>query len=68
MHVHSEAIEDIDYEAPRKRLLVRFTSGQQYAYKEVPREVHRSFLEADSKGRFFHEQIDGRYRYEKLLP
>lgn len=66
MHVDSEAIEDIDYEPRRRRLLVRFTSGERYAYADVPGQVHRSFLKAESKGRFFHQHIDGQYRYERL--
>jgi lysyl-tRNA synthetase class 2 len=66
MHVESAAIFAIDYDTRRKRLHVTFVSGQRYAYEEVPGEVHRAFLDADSKGRFFQAQIRGRYRYARL--
>jgi lysyl-tRNA synthetase class 2 len=64
--VESEAISDIDYDAARAKLFVRFSDGDQYVYVGVPGEVHRSFLDAESKGRFFAAEIRGQYPYNKL--
>jgi lysyl-tRNA synthetase class 2 len=66
MHVDSTAITDIDYDAERAKLLVRFQSGERYVYVGVPPEVCRSFVEADSKGRFFQSRIRDRYPFNKL--
>lgn len=66
MHVESAAISDIDYDAERAKLLVRFASGERYVYVGVPGEVHRSFVDADSKGRFFQTQIRDRYPYNRM--
>lgn len=66
MDVDSAAISAIDYDAERAKLLVRFVSGEHYVYVGVPGEVHRSFLEADSKGRFFHAEIRDRYPFNRL--
>jgi hypothetical protein len=66
MDVESAAIREIDYDAERAKLLVRFMSGEQYVYVGVPDEVHRSFLEAASKGRFFQAEIRDRYPFNKL--
>ncbi|MCR5873936.1 KTSC domain-containing protein [Phenylobacterium sp. J426] len=66
MQVESAAIQDIDYDVERSKLLVRFQSGEQYVYVGVPGEVHRSFLEADSKGRFFQAEIRDNYPYNKI--
>ena len=66
MHVESTAIREIDYDAERAKLLVRFESGERYVYVGVPGEVHRSFVEADSKGRFFQLQIRDRYPFNRL--
>ena len=66
MQVDSAAIREIDYDADRAKLLVRFESGEQYVYVGVPGEVHRSFVNADSKGRFFHLQIRDRYPFNRL--
>jgi len=66
MHVDSSAISEIDYDAERAKLLVRFTSGERYVYVGVPAEVCRSFAEADSKGRFFQLQIRDRYPFNRI--
>jgi len=66
MDTASTAIREIDYDADRAKLVVRFTSGERYVYVGVPGEVHRSFCEAESKGRFFQLQIRDRYPYNKL--
>jgi lysyl-tRNA synthetase class 2 len=66
MDVDSAAISQIDYDAPRAKLLVRFTSGERYVYVGVPAEVSRCFVEAESKGRFFQSQIRDRYPFNRL--
>ena len=64
--VDSAAISAIDYDAERAKLLVRFQSGERYVYVGVPGEVHRSFVEADSKGGFFQAEIRGQYPFNRL--
>jgi lysyl-tRNA synthetase class 2 len=66
MDVDSTAISAIDYDRDRAKLLVRFVSGERYVYVGVPGEVCRSFLEAESKGRFFQSEIRDRYPYNRL--
>lgn len=66
MDVDSTAIREIHYDADRAKLMVRFVSGERYIYVGVPGEVHRSFVEADSKGRFFQAEIRDRYPYNRL--
>jgi hypothetical protein len=66
MDVDSSAIQAIDYDGARAKLLVTFASGEEYVYVGVPGEVHRSFLDADSKGRFFQAEIRDRYPYNRV--
>jgi lysyl-tRNA synthetase class 2 len=66
MDVDSSAISQIDYDAERAKLLVRFVSGERYVYVGVPEEVCRSFVAADSKGRFFQTRIRDRYPFNRL--
>lgn len=66
MEVESSAIQEIDYDRDKAKLMVRFQSGERYVYVGVPGEVHRSFVEADSKGRFFQAEIRDRYPYNRL--
>ena len=66
MQVDSDSIRQIDYDDERAKLLVAFASGERYVYVGVPAEVCRSFVLADSKGRFFRSEIRDRYPYNRL--
>ena len=66
MRVEINAISDIRYEDERQKLFVRFADGDEYVYVGVPGEVHRSFVESTSKGRFFADQIRDRFPYNRL--
>lgn len=66
MDVDSTAIQAIDYDQAHAKLIVRFASGERYLYVGVPGEVCRSFLDADSKGRFFQTEIRDQYPYNRL--
>lgn len=66
MEIESTAISEIDYDAERAKLLVRFQSGERYVYVGVPGEVHRSFVDAESKGRFFQAEIRDQYPYNRI--
>ena len=62
----STVIDDIRYEEDREKLFIRFVDGDEYVYVGVPGEVHRSFVEADSKGRFFQAEIRDQYPYNRV--
>ena len=66
MPFDSTAIRDIRYQADRQKLFVTFTNGGAYVYVGVPGEVHRSFVEAESQGRFFVAEIRDRFPYNRL--
>ena len=66
MQVQSEAIREIDYDEERAKLFVTFIDGDRYVYVGVPGEVHRSFLDSDSKGQFFAYEIRDQYPYNKV--
>jgi hypothetical protein len=66
MHVDSEAISDIGYDEGRAKLFVRFHDGDSYVYVGVPGEVHRSFMDSESKGQFFACEIRDRFPFNKL--
>lgn len=68
MRVDQVAITDIEYENERGKLFVRFADGDRYVYVGVPGEVHRSFLDADSRGGFFADEIRDVYPWNRLEP
>lgn len=66
MQVESAAISGIRYDEGRAKLFVRFNDGDEYVYVGVPGDVHRSFVDADSKGQFFAYEIRDQYPYNKI--
>lgn len=66
MYADATAITDIEYETEHGKLYVRFADGDRYVYVGVPGEVHRSFLDADSRGGFFAEEIRDVYPWNRL--
>ena len=68
MKVQSSTIAEIDREVVNEKLFLKviFTNGREYLYEEVPAEVYEKFLVADSKGKYLHENIIGKYNYSRI--
>ena len=64
--VSSAAIETITYDEWSRHLDIALTTGRVYRYFDVPPEVYKAPMDADSKGRFYNESIRDAYRYERL--
>src|SRR5437879_3719587 len=67
-HVDSEAINFIGYHHKTHTLEVQFHSGDTYRYASVPLSIFNDFKASESKGRYFRENIRGRYDYWKVEP
>ena len=57
--MESEVISKFKYDIPSKTLRIWFTSGQVYDYYNVPESVVMVLAQAQSKGRYFHDNIYG---------
>lgn len=68
MKVQSSTIAEIDREVVNEKLFLKviFTNGREYLYEEVPADVYEKFLMADSKGKYLHENIIGKYNYSRI--
>ena len=64
--VESSAIFRLNYDPGTATLFVVFVDGDLYAYFEAPPQVFDAFLAAESKGRFFADEIRGRYAFHKV--
>ncbi|TET43042.1 MAG: KTSC domain-containing protein [Dehalococcoidia bacterium] len=64
--VESTNIDMIGYDEDNSQLHVKFRSGAEYVYNEVPPAVYQEFLDSDSKGKFLNERIKGRYNYARV--
>lgn len=55
------------YDDSQRVLYLRFrATGQVYRYFESPVADYRTFLRAESKGRYFRSRIRDHFRYERL--
>lgn len=47
-------------------LIIEFTNGTRYSYKNVPRHVYDELLAAPSHGKFFHLAIRNAYEATRM--
>lgn len=64
--VNSSNIASIGYDPSSQTLEVEFLSGAIYEYYGVPDYVYESFLNAGSKGGFFHQNVRNVYSYARV--
>ena len=66
----SDNIEAVLYNGLAQQLQVRFKSGAEYHYFQVPDSIFSDLMRAPSKGEYFSEHISKRgsslYRYERV--
>ena len=61
--VKSSNISHIGFE--NGTLKVRFSSGSEYHYADVPAHLHNEFMSAESKGKYFAQHIKGKFEHKK---
>ena len=65
--VSSSALRSVGYDEEQQILEIEFTNGAVYRYFDVPAEVYRGLMGAESHGRYFHQHVRGAgYRYQKM--
>ena len=64
--VDSEMLVAAGYDEKSHSFVAVFRTGETYRYKNVPSFVYERLLNADSKGKFMHKYILGRYDYERI--
>jgi hypothetical protein len=62
----SSFIDRIAYDAVKRLLTILFTNGRVYQYAKVGSTVARDFMVAESKGRFFYQNIRDQYESQEL--
>jgi hypothetical protein len=61
--VESTSLRSVGYEPELRVLEIEFRTGAIYRYRAVPSTVHREFMAAESKGRFFSNNIRGKFAF-----
>jgi hypothetical protein len=62
----SSVISYFFYDRGSQTLHVRFLSGTEYEYKNVPEWVYEEMRKAISKGSFLNKYIKGMYEFSKV--
>ena len=66
--VESDAIHAIGYDNDVQVLEIIFNNGSIYQYRGVPRDVYDEMLRAESKGRYFQDNIREEFDYWQWDP
>ena len=64
--VQSSVIASVGYDEAAHALDIEFHSGAVWRYFDVPPEIHRALLDAESKGRFYNANIKHRFKSSKV--
>jgi hypothetical protein len=64
--LESKMLAAVAYDAPRRRLYLRFHTGEVYRYFTFPAEQFQEFLDAESQGKYFLSHIRDQFPYERL--
>ena len=59
--VDSTTMRSVGYDSAQQILEIEFTSGAIYPYLEVPATVFDKLMQAESKGRYFSQEIRDDY-------
>lgn len=64
--VVSSQLKEVEYDTETSLLTVTFMQGRRYEYKDVPADVFRGLIEADSIGSYFINHIKNKYQFKQI--
>ena len=64
--IDSKMLSSVAYDTEKQILHLRFRTGDVYRYFDFPSEAHQEFLKAESRGKYFLENIRDQFRYERM--
>lgn len=66
--VESSAIAAVGYSKRLHALEIEFRNGLIYRYEDVPAELYRDLLSAESKARYYDQNVRGKYHCVRVKP
>lgn len=64
--VNSSHFEAVGYDPAAHKMHIEFKNGSVYEYAGVPEQFHKTLMEADSQGSFFHENIKPHFEARRI--
>jgi hypothetical protein len=62
----STDLKSVGYDAVAHVLEVELQSGPISRYFDVPQSVYEALMSAPSKGRYFNDNVQGKYEYRRI--
>jgi hypothetical protein len=63
IRVRSSSIDAVGYNPDTNHLYIKFKNNpKNYTFYNVPSHIYNELMAAASKGRYYHRNIEGRYR------
>lgn len=64
--VKSTNLKSVVFDKDSNELIVKFKNNEEYSYANVPKKAFDRLLNADSKGKHFHNKMKGKYLHRKI--
>ncbi len=64
--VRSSNVASVGYDKDSQVLEIEFIGGGVYQYSSVPENTFNSFMNAASKGIYFHNFVKGKFDYSRI--
>ena len=64
--ITSTGLKSVGYDAVAHVLEVELQSGPIYRYFDVPLSVYEALMSAPSKGRYFDDNVHGKYEHRQI--
>ena len=64
--VTSAHMVSVGYDPGARKLHVEFHNGQVYEYSGVPEVFHKTLMNADSQGEFFHRNVKPHFKARRV--
>jgi hypothetical protein len=68
VEIQSSNIKFASFNTENKTLTITFNNGTIYEYYNFSWEIFAKFRMAESQGKFFNTEINGKYEYKKVEP
>jgi hypothetical protein len=64
--VKSSHFAAVGYDPAARKMHIEFKNGAVYEYKGVPEQFHKTLMEADSQGEFFHKNVKPHFEARRI--
>ena len=64
--VESSNLDSVGYDEEDKVLTIKFNKGGVYNYYGVDKKIYDELMKAESKGKYFHKKVKGKFKYLKV--